>query len=68
MSERAEDILRGIFGFYEFRPGQAEIIAHFAGRHAGRHVLAVMPTGGFGAARTCTSDTCFTSPATTYRC
>ena len=42
MSERAEDILRGIFGFYEFRPGQAEIIAHL---HAGRHVLAVMPTG-----------------------
>ena len=23
---------------------------------------------GFGAARTCTSDTCSTSPATTYRC
>ena len=31
-------------------------------------IAAVCAGPGFGAARTCTSDTCFTSPATTYRC
>jgi ATP-dependent DNA helicase RecQ len=35
-------ILREVFGFAEFRPGQEEIVDHLLG---GRHVLAVMPTG-----------------------
>ena len=42
MNARGEDILRDIFGFDRFRPGQEEIIAHL---DADRHVLAVMPTG-----------------------
>ena len=38
----AQRILRATFGFEEFRPGQAEIVAAVL---AGRDVLAVMPTG-----------------------
>ena len=45
-SVRAEDpkrrVQKDVFGFEEFRPGQAEIIDTLL---AGRHVLAVMPTG-----------------------
>ncbi|MFO1121059.1 MAG: DNA helicase RecQ [Hyphomicrobiales bacterium] len=36
------DVLRQTFGYTDFRPGQAEIVDALA---AGRHVLAVMPTG-----------------------
>ncbi len=36
-------LLRSVFGFPAFRPGQAEIVAAVAG---GRDVLAIMPTGG----------------------
>jgi ATP-dependent DNA helicase RecQ len=39
----AESLLKSVFGFPGFRPGQAEIVAAVA---AGRDVLAVMPTGG----------------------
>lgn len=39
----AATILREVFGFSAFRPGQAEIVAAVA---AGEEVLAVMPTGG----------------------
>lgn len=37
-----DDILRDTFGFRSFRPGQREIVETLL---AGRHVLAVMPTG-----------------------
>jgi len=37
-----EDVLQGIFGFDEFRPGQKEIIDFLM---AGQNTLAVMPTG-----------------------
>ncbi|OYX42451.1 MAG: DNA helicase RecQ [Rhodobacterales bacterium 32-67-9] len=40
---RAEDLLSSVFGFSEFRPGQAEIVAAVA---EGRNALAIMPTGG----------------------
>jgi ATP-dependent DNA helicase RecQ len=40
--EAARELLRQIFGFPDFRPGQAEVIAAVL---AGRDVLAVMPTG-----------------------
>lgn len=40
---RAEDLLSSVFGFSEFRPGQAEIVSAVAG---GRNALAIMPTGG----------------------
>ncbi len=36
-------LLSSVFGFSEFRPGQAEIVDAVA---AGRNVLAIMPTGG----------------------
>ncbi|MDA4848398.1 DNA helicase RecQ [Hoeflea sp. E7-10] len=36
-------VLRHVFGYHEFRPGQARIIEQLM---AGEHVLAVMPTGG----------------------
>ncbi len=36
-------VLRHVFGYHEFRPGQERIIGHLI---AGEHVLAVMPTGG----------------------
>ncbi|MEM7236701.1 MAG: DNA helicase RecQ [Pseudomonadota bacterium] len=39
----APDLLRSIFGFDSFRPGQQEIVDAVA---AGRDVLAIMPTGG----------------------
>ncbi|EAQ03277.1 ATP-dependent DNA helicase RecQ [Pseudooceanicola batsensis HTCC2597] len=42
MSETAS-LLREVFGFDAFRPGQEEIVAAVA---AGRDVLAIMPTGG----------------------
>lgn len=38
----ARDVLRGQFGFDEFRPGQAEVIEHLL---AGRSAAAVFPTG-----------------------
>ena len=39
----AKSLLRDVFGFKEFRPGQVEIIDAVA---SGEHVLAIMPTGG----------------------
>ncbi|MEM9755557.1 MAG: DNA helicase RecQ [Pseudomonadota bacterium] len=39
----SERLLRDVFGFSGFRPGQAEIVAAVAD---GRDVLAIMPTGG----------------------
>lgn len=39
----ASAILRDVFGFDDFRPGQAEIVESV---HAGENVLAIMPTGG----------------------
>ncbi|NIZ09699.1 DNA helicase RecQ [Pseudooceanicola sp. HF7] len=39
----AEKLLRDIFGFDAFRPGQQEIVEAVA---AGRNTLAIMPTGG----------------------
>ena len=36
-------LMRDIFGFNEFRPGQSEVINAVA---AGKNVLAIMPTGG----------------------
>ncbi len=41
--ERAEELLSRVFGFASFRPGQGEVIQAVLD---GRHVLAVMPTGG----------------------
>ncbi len=45
-SLRAEDpkrrVLKDVFGFDDFRPGQADVMDALLG---GRHVLAVMPTG-----------------------
>ena len=38
-----ETLLKDIFGFDEFRPGQAEIVTAVT---AGRDTLAIMPTGG----------------------
>ena len=42
MMTRARDILRDVFGFADFRPGQGEIVAAVL---EGRDVLAVCPTG-----------------------
>ncbi|MEI6876747.1 MAG: DEAD/DEAH box helicase, partial [Spirochaetota bacterium] len=42
MMEKALGILRGKFGFDDFRPGQAEVIGHLL---AGRSAAAVFPTG-----------------------
>ena len=39
----ADALLRDVFGFDAFRPGQAEIVDAVA---SGRNVLAIMPTGG----------------------
>src|SRR6056297_1471075 len=39
----AESILRDVFGFDSFRPGQSEIVEAVA---RGENVLAIMPTGG----------------------
>lgn len=41
--QQAGELLSSIFGFDEFRPGQAEIVSAVA---AGRNTLAIMPTGG----------------------
>ena len=41
--EQATQILRRVFGFPGFRPGQEEIVAAVM---AGRNTLAIMPTGG----------------------
>ena len=38
----AKDILKSVFGFADFRPGQQDIMDHLLG---GENVLAVMPTG-----------------------
>ena len=38
-----QDLLREVWGFDDFRPGQQEIVEAVAG---GRDVLAIMPTGG----------------------
>jgi len=40
---QAQDLLRSVFGFDGFRPGQAEIVEAVAD---GQPVLAIMPTGG----------------------
>ena len=39
----AQPLLRDVFGFDDFRPGQGEIVEAVA---AGENVLAIMPTGG----------------------
>ena len=41
--DRAADLLHSIFGFPDFRPGQAEIVQAVL---EGRNTLAIMPTGG----------------------
>lgn len=43
MSDRAQQVLQSVFGFADFREGQAEIIHAMI---AGDPVLAIMPTGG----------------------
>ncbi len=42
-SDDAHTLLKSVFGFDTFRPGQAEIVSAIA---EGRDVLAIMPTGG----------------------
>ena len=39
----AQSVLKTVFGFDEFRPGQREVISAVL---SGRNTLAVMPTGG----------------------
>ena len=41
--QASEELLKSVFGFDAFRPGQGEIVQAVA---AGRDVLAIMPTGG----------------------
>ncbi|WP_137110038.1 DNA helicase RecQ [Rhodobacter sp. SY28-1] len=41
--DRAADLLHSVFGFPDFRPGQAEIVQSVL---EGRNTLAIMPTGG----------------------
>jgi ATP-dependent DNA helicase RecQ len=41
--DRAAQLLHSVFGFPDFRPGQAEIVQAVL---EGRHTLAIMPTGG----------------------
>ncbi len=41
--DRAQTLLKSVFGFDSFRPGQEEIVAAV---NAGENVLAIMPTGG----------------------
>jgi ATP-dependent DNA helicase RecQ len=41
--DQAASLLHSVFGFPEFRPGQAEIVEAVL---AGRNTLAIMPTGG----------------------
>jgi len=38
-----KELLKSVFGFETFRPGQEEVVAAIL---AGRDVLAIMPTGG----------------------
>jgi len=40
---QTRDLLKSVFGFDSFRPGQEEVVAAIL---AGRDVLAIMPTGG----------------------
>ncbi len=42
LESRAREVLRSVFGYDDFRPGQGEVIAAVL---AGRDVFAVMPTG-----------------------
>ncbi len=42
MNQSADQILRDVFGFHAFRPGQEEIVDLLVG---GKNVLVVMPTG-----------------------
>ena len=41
--DNVQSILKTVFGFDEFRPGQREVISAVL---SGRNTLAVMPTGG----------------------
>jgi len=41
--KRPEDLLKSVFGFDAYRPGQQEIVEAVS---AGKNVLAIMPTGG----------------------
>ncbi|HSF95463.1 MAG TPA: DEAD/DEAH box helicase, partial [Thermohalobaculum sp.] len=41
--QTTRDLLKSVFGFSSFRPGQKEVVAAIL---AGRDVLAIMPTGG----------------------
>ncbi|EKE44988.1 ATP-dependent DNA helicase RecQ [Oceaniovalibus guishaninsula JLT2003] len=41
-TDAARDLLASVYGFADFRPGQAEIVAAVA---AGQEVLAILPTG-----------------------
>ena len=43
MSHTAQSLLKSVFGFDDFRPGQGDIVQAVAG---GADVLAIMPTGG----------------------
>ncbi len=43
MPQAAQDILKSVFGFDAFRPGQEEIVSAILG---GEDVLAILPTGG----------------------
>jgi ATP-dependent DNA helicase RecQ len=52
---KAHELLKAVFGFEAFRPGQEEIAAAVA---AGRNTLAIMPTGGG-------KSLCFQLPALT---
>ncbi|SFK26636.1 RecQ family ATP-dependent DNA helicase, partial [Celeribacter neptunius] len=42
-ADKARGLLSSVFGFDDFRPGQAEIVEAVA---SGQNVLAIMPTGG----------------------
>ncbi len=54
MPPRDLDLLKSVFGFDAFRPGQEEIVEAVA---AGENTLAIMPTGGGG------KSLCFQLPA-----
>ena len=43
LQQRADEVLRDVFGYASFRGAQAEIVAHVAG---GGDALVLMPTGG----------------------
>ena len=42
LTPEAHSVLRDVFGYDSFRPGQAEVVATLMD---GGHILAVMPTG-----------------------